>query len=154
TAERDRTLQAYTAAIGSLFHDYGITTDQPVTLSVAPSGRLEVDGDHPDAERIQSLLDDSPLLQAAATKVLSLTQALEMMALLQQGQTLHEQDAAAMYQALNLQLSGNAKGWVADVLLEGRLLASSAISHEAAKVDAAIARFDAQHHQHRIEQRE
>jgi hypothetical protein len=53
-------LAAFQERLGRLFTDYGIDTSQEVVLELDALGELSVANGHPDAQRIENLLDQIP----------------------------------------------------------------------------------------------
>lgn len=150
---RSELLGDFTTAIAGVFADNGIATTAEMRFRIDEAGQIRLANDHPDRTRLEALINGSPVLSGAITRILQDTQRLAMAVLAQQGKATPEL-AAAMRQGLSLNLLDAGHGLIADVRYGGAVLASSDDKADwsglIASLDQVINAFDEAERQRRI----
>jgi hypothetical protein len=111
------TLAAYMKACNGLFRDYGIDLSQPFSVVLGEGRQVHVEGDHPDAQKIEELLNGSFLLRNTANMLLGKAGMLEAQKRLTEGsgEFIQPTDLRMLFQA-------GEGGWSASIYLQRQAL--------------------------------
>jgi hypothetical protein len=152
-AARQELLSDFTRAIGGVLQDYGISAGTEMRFRLDEAGQVRLATDHPERTRIEALVNGSPLLSSAITRILQDTQRIAMAALAQQGKATAEL-ADAMRQGLTLTLLDASEGLVSEVRHSGTVLVSSKDDADwkgfIASLEQALHSFDAAERERRV----
>jgi hypothetical protein len=140
-ADRDATLKSFTTAVSSLLDDYGIDRTVTVSLVQDPNGQIRVMNGHPQAGKIEELLNGSFVLQNSMAKVMSLSYQIWMDEQIASGKV----DASAAVSAmrdLSFDLGGAGDLSEGMVRLFGDLLSSSVQRQVENQADYAVKKYE------------
>lgn len=147
--DRDKLLKAFTEAASGLFTDYGIDATRPIHLTVGDDEQIQIGSQHPDKLLIEDLISSSGLLKASIIKLMADTHLVEAAKLKSAALPAEVQ---ALRQNLTLELGIGDDGRVGEIILAGRVVASSEqddLSNKLSAMDFAIRQFDRADQLHR-----